>query len=177
MSAIDTWGVDRLLLYEFKKSGIDRDSITIKIINPQQIEINFVWSYPDEKPKRRTVRLVHDDFFGAIDDDTKITYPQFDAVYIKSIPAVASSPNWVSRNVHKLIKKGGYYFIGGTVGTEKDIADYEKALTVPHLSPIATERSTCARMLQFLRKDKMETQRFDYGWRLYLFQYLGTKSR
>jgi hypothetical protein len=174
LNAISTWGVERLLVYEFKKSGVEENSVTVEAINPQKTEVSFDWAYPGEKNRRRTLKLIHDDFYGAISGDTKNVYPRFDVVYVKSVPSAVVSVDWFSRHVPILIKDGGYFFIGGTIGEKADIAKYESNMSIPHFLQINYDRERHAQMLRFTKKADTDTQgrRFDYGWRLYLFRYV-----
>lgn len=162
-----TWSIDRCLIIELKKLGINQSDIQVNSADGQ-IQLDFPWAYPGEEPKLRRVTYIKGMTYDIIDNPEKYNLPQLDGYYEKSVEA----GRWAGMNkndlqdMKKFIKPEGYALIGRGLGDdaeERKLEEANMAALGTEFKPLSIDKGYKEIVHQRLQDERASK----YGWDLY----------
>lgn len=110
---IHIWGIEKCILMELKRMGIDRNTISLSEDNGHTI-LEFDWNFPGKNSQRRKVTYIEGRMKHAYDGKIGIAIPGVDCFYQKA--AERYSSYWDMRellkNLPPYINKGGVILLG-----------------------------------------------------------------
>lgn len=176
IQAMHVWGINRLLVAELKMMGVDPSTVQINSAFKEGLEMSFLWAFPGENLKLRTVRIIRSDLYDVMIDG-KYLIPNFDVYYQKS--AVAAQEYFglvIAPAVQHLNPKGSVIY-GMTYGSPIELNKFSRELesTVlsadSNFSSISIDPSLDQTVRLHMRKHRSskDYDDYSYGWRLNVF--------
>lgn len=167
LGEIMTQSIDRCLMIELKKLGINPSDIRVSSVDGQ-VQLDFPWAFPGEESKLRRITYIKGMTYDIIDNPEKYNLLQLDGYYEKSVEA----GRWVGMNkndlqdIQKFIKPGGYALIGRGLGD--DIG--ERKLEEANRTALGAEfeQLNIDQIYKKIVHQKLQGKRASkYGWYLY----------
>lgn len=162
-----TWSIDRCLMIELKKLGINPNDIQVNSADGQ-VQLDFPWAFPGEEPKPRRITYIKGMTYDIIDNPEKYSLPQLDGYYEKSV----ENGRWVGMNkndlqdAQKFIKPGGYVLIGrghGDDAEERKLEEANRAALGVEFKPLNIDE----RYKKIVHQRLQDERASKYGWDLY----------
>lgn len=123
-----TWSIDRCLVIELKKLGVDPKTIQVTEVQGK-VQLEFFWAFPGEEPKQRKILYLAGTTYDIIDNPHGFNLPSLDGYYEKSME-INRWADMVKNDLGEMrhfIKPGGFVLIGRSHGTENEERELEEA--------------------------------------------------
>lgn len=164
-----TWSIERCLIIEMKKLGINPESIKIDE-SKGRTQIEFDFAFPGENTKARKVIYIADYTFDILENPELHNIPLLDVYYEKS-KETAETDGMRKKELQDLqtfIKPGGSMLFGRSIGAkeEENIRENKDRNSLKdNFSNLSIDDNYTTMMTKFMKE-----KRHNYGWELYGLQ-------